>query len=95
MLSSFLTGLCWHAKLKPVSSALFASSVFLFPAPEKSLGVYNRSEDVSAKALAEPEVLPESRAIRKLRPMDMWGYNDLAQKGGLLTNGKRPLSISG
>ena len=25
----------------------------------------------------------------------MWGYNDLARKGGLLTNGKRPLSISG
>jgi hypothetical protein len=25
----------------------------------------------------------------------MWGYNDLARKGELLTNGKRPLSISG
>ena len=40
--------------------------------------------------LPTPEV---SRAIRKLRPMDMWGYNDLAQKGELLTNGKRPLSF--
>jgi hypothetical protein len=30
-----------------------------------------------------------------LRPIDMWGYNDLARKGELLTNGKRPLSISG
>ena len=36
-----------------------------------------------------------SRAIRKLRPMEMWAYNDVARKGGLLTNGKRPLSFWG
>jgi hypothetical protein len=36
-----------------------------------------------------------SGAIRELTPIDMWGCNDLARKGELLTNGKRPLSLSG
>ena len=40
-------------------------------------------------------ILVALRAIRKLRAIDVWGYNDLARKGALLTNGKRPLSISG